>query len=113
MDGSPDIKRSLESSRRPFDHQTSGLGRASAPARLASRLSNVTRSASSEEPSSAARKPSAAARELQAKSHEPVAGGSGWSLSVAPTTTPSVPSEPTRSFGTSYPVTDLTTLAPP
>jgi hypothetical protein len=42
-----------------------------------------------------------------------LASGSGRSLSVAPTITPIVPSEPTRSLGTSYPVTDLTTLAPP
>ena len=55
----------------------------------------------------------APAADASPTSHERSASGRECSRSVSSARTPSVPSAPTISFGTSYPLTDFTTFEPP
>jgi hypothetical protein len=78
-----------------------GSGTASRMALSAPAPSNATRSGCSVESIIAATKAAAPATVSKVQSRAPQAGGMGWSRSVTSASTPSVPSEPTMSFGTS------------
>jgi hypothetical protein len=73
----------------------------SAAARAAPASRSTRRSGCNAESTTAAMKAAAAPGVSKPKSHEPQAGGIGCRRMVASASTPSVPRDPTRSFGTS------------